>query len=340
MAKTGNRADNGETVNEATERRTTNIGRRAVLTGGAVAAAIAAAAALSAAGAAAQPMHDQGAAREFAGKSVFITGGARGIGLATAKVFAAAGADIALFDVATPNLAHVQYPLASDQDLELARSTVEALGVRCLSFKGDVRDYDAQRRAMETVAERFGSLDVVVVNAGISQIGRMEEFSSEEISTVFEINVSGAVKTTQAAVSIMQPQNSGRIVYISSALGRMGNELFPVYTSTKWALIGIAKSAALSYGRSNILCNVVAPGLADTPLANNPVVLGRMMPNVENPTFQMVSEMLEPGNPIPVGHVEPEDVAHAVKFFASEGTSKVTGEVFDVSYGSLARSIA
>ncbi len=340
MGNGGNRTDNGDAKNRAPGSGPANVGRRAVIAGGAVAAAIAAPAALGVAGAAAQPMNSEGADKEFAGKSVFITGGARGIGLATAKAFAEAGADIALFDVATPSLAHVQYPLASEQDLERARSEIESLGVRCLTFKGDVRDLSAQRTAMEAVAARFGGLDVVVVNAGISQIGRMEEFSSEEISTVFEINVSGAVKTTQAAVSIMQPQNAGRIIYISSALGRMGNELFPVYTSTKWALIGIAKSAALSYGRSNILCNVVAPGLADTPLANNPVVLGRMMPNVENPTFQMVSEMLEPGNPIPVGHVEPEDVANAVKFFASESTSKVTGEVFDVSYGSLARSIA
>jgi NAD(P)-dependent dehydrogenase (short-subunit alcohol dehydrogenase family) len=120
----------------------------------------------------------------------------------------------------------------------------------------------------------------------------------------------------------------------------MGNELFPVYTASKWAVIGFAKSAALSYGQYNILCNTVAPGLADTPLADNAFMLGRLLPDTPNPTFEMVSEMLKPGNPIPVGHVDPIDVARAVLFFAGPSTGKVTGEVFDLSYGSLARSIA
>ncbi|MEL7238136.1 MAG: SDR family oxidoreductase, partial [Planctomycetota bacterium] len=132
----------------------------------------------------------------------------------------------------------------------------------------------------------------------------------------------------------------GRIIYISSALGRMGNELFPVYTSTKWAMIGVAKSAALCYGKSNILCNVVAPGLVDTPLANNPFVLSKMMPGVENPTFEAVASSGVASSTLNVAHLEAEDVAKAVVFFAGEATAKVSGEVFDLSYGSLARSIA
>jgi NAD(P)-dependent dehydrogenase (short-subunit alcohol dehydrogenase family) len=278
--------------------------------------------------------------QELEGKTAFITGGARGIGLATAEELAKAGANIVLYDIASPTLPHVQYPLAAGRDFEQAKARVEALGVRCLTFKGDVRDRDAQARAMDQAVKAFGSLDIAVANAGISQAGAIEEFSSEDISTVFEINVAGAIKTTQAAVGFMKPQGSGRIIFISSALGRMGNELFPIYTSTKWAMIGFAKSAALSYGKFNILCNTIAPGLANTPLADNDFMLRKLLPDEPNPTFEMVSEMLRPGNPIPVGHVEPVDVAKAVLFFAGSATSKVTGEVFDVSYGSLARSIA
>ncbi|MEO1038424.1 MAG: SDR family NAD(P)-dependent oxidoreductase [Pseudomonadota bacterium] len=341
MAKTPNTSNNESSNPGSAADTPTGMGRRAILTGGAIAAAIAAPVALGMGGAAAAQTAENGeASGEFAGKTVFITGGARGIGLATAEAFARGGADIALFDVATRNLSHVQYPLSSEQDLTNAKSTIEALGARCMIFRGDVRSYTSQLNAMQQVVDTVGSLDILVVNAGVSQVGAMEDFSADEISTVYEINVAGAIKTTQAAVQFMKPQNSGRIIYISSALGRMGNELFPVYTSTKWALIGVAKSAALSYGRSNILCNVVAPGLANTPLADNEFILSRMMPGAENPTFQALSEMLAPGNPIPVGHVEPEDVADVVKFFASEGASKITGEVFDVSYGSLARSIA
>lgn len=289
----------------------------------------------------AEPDRDQALKnQELEGKTAFITGGARGIGLATAEELAKAGANIVLYDVASRTLPHVQYPIATDRDLEQAKARVEAFGVRCLTFKGDVRDRDAQARAMGEAVKAFGSLDIAVANAGISQAGAIEEFSSEEISTVFEINVAGVIKTTQAAVEFMKPQGSGRIIYISSALGRMGNDLFPVYTSTKWAVIGFAKSAALSYGKFNILCNTISPGLANTPLADNDFMLRKMMPDKPNPTFAMLSEMLQPGNPIPVGHVEPVDVAKAVLFFSGSATRKVTGEVFDVSYGSLARSIA
>lgn len=277
---------------------------------------------------------------ELTGKVAFITGGARGIGLSTAEELAKAGADIALYDVATRDLPHVQYPLSTTRDLQRAKARIEALGVRCLTFQGDVRDGARQHEAMQQTATTLGSLDLVVANAGVSQAGAIEDFSSDEINTVFEINVAGAVKTTQAAVRIMKPQGGGRIIYIASALGRMGNELFPVYTATKWAIIGFAKSAALSYGRDNILCNTIAPGLANTPLADNEFILRKMMPDVANPTFAMLSDMLEPSNPIAVGHVEPIDVAKAVRFFCGEGTAKVTGEVLDVSYGSLARSIA
>lgn len=275
----------------------------------------------------------------LAGQTAFITGGARGIGLASAEELARAGADIALFDIATPRVAHVQYPLATEDDLARAKARIEALGVRCLTFKGDVRDGAAQERAMAETVATLGSLDIVVANAGVSQAGQIEEFSAEDISTVFEINVAGVVKTTQAAVPHMRAQGGGRIIYISSGLGRVGNALFPVYTPTKWAVIGFAKSAALSYGRDNIMCNVVAPGLVRTPLADNPVILRKMLPNDPNPTFDAVSALLEPGNPIAVGHHEVEDVSKAVLFFAGDATARMTAEVLDVSYGSSARNM-
>ncbi|WP_299285008.1 hypothetical protein [uncultured Tateyamaria sp.] len=91
--------------------------------------------------------------------------------------------------------------------------------------------------------------------------------------------------------------------------------------------------------RDNIMCNVVAPGLVRTPLADNDFILGKMLPNDPNPTFDAVSALLEPGNPIPVGHHEVEDIAKAVMFFAGDATKNMTAEVLDVSYGSAARNI-
>ncbi|MEO1292376.1 MAG: SDR family NAD(P)-dependent oxidoreductase, partial [Pseudomonadota bacterium] len=220
-----------------------------------------------------------------------------------------------------------------------AQVAVEAHGVRCMTYRGDVRSLQDQQAAMQQAVDRFGSLDIVVANAGVSQAGRIEEFSAEDISTVFEINVAGVVKTTQAAVPHMRRQGGGRIIYIASGLGRQGNNLFPVYTPTKWAVIGFAKSAALSYGSDNIMCNVVAPGLVRTPLADNSFVLSKMMPNNPNGTFDDISALIAPSSPIGIGHHEPEDVAMAVKFFCGDATARMTAEVLDVSYGSSARNI-
>ena len=317
-----------------------NLDRRRVLAAGLGAAAVVAPTILGVGAAAAQSPGNTSGRKELSGKTAFITGGARGIGLACGEALAAQGANIALFDIAEANIPNVQYPLASEHDLREAKSRIEALGVQCLTFKGDVRNLEAQKLAMKNTVDKFGSLDIVVANAGVSQAGTIEEFSDDDISTVFEINVGGVIKTTQAAAPFMQQQNGGRIIFISSALGRMGNELFPIYTPTKWAVIGFAKSAALTYGKSNILCNVVAPGLVDTPLADNPTVLSKLMPGVDNPTFGAVAEAGLASSPLNVAHLEVEDVAHAVAFFAGEKTSKVSGEVFDVSYGSLSRSIA
>lgn len=313
------------------------MSRRQMLRIGTIgAAAVAASTVMSAR----QSMAQSGTApKELSGKTAFVTGGARGIGLASAEELARAGANIVLFDIATPHVPNVQYPLASPDDLAKAKARVEAHGVRCLTVQGDVRSLQAQQDAMAQAVETFGGLDIVLANAGVSQAGRIEEFTAEDISAQYEINVAGVVKTTQAAVPHLRVQGGGRLIYISSGLGRVGNDLFPVYTSTKWAVIGFAKSAALSYGHDNIMCNVVAPDLVRTPLADNPVILGKMLPNDPNPTFDAISAILEPGNPIPVGHHEVEDIAKAVMFFAGDATKNMTAEVLDVSYGSAARNI-
>ncbi len=315
--------------------------RRDMIKKGAIGAAALAASTVLGTGVAQVSKRDQNPVNyQLSGKTAFITGGARGIGLAIAEEMAKSGANIVLFDIASGKIPHVGYAVANARDLQSAKAKIEALKVKCLAIKGDVRRRGDLENAMKQAVASLGSLDIVVANAGVTQVGAIEEFSPEEISVVYDINIEGVVKTIQAAAPIMKQQKSGKMIFISSALGRMGNELFPIYASSKWAVIGIAKSAALSYGRDNILCNVVSPGLVRTKFADNAYVLGKMMPNDPAPTFDKVSEMLRPGNPIDVGHLEPEDVAKAVMIFATDATSKVTGEVFDVSYGSLARSIA
>ncbi len=276
---------------------------------------------------------------ELSGKTAFITGGARGIGLASAEAMARAGADIVLFDIAAGSLPHVAYPLPGAADLAAAQARIEALGAACMTYRGDVRSLADLQAAMARAVDRYGSLDIVLANAGVGHAGAIEGATAGEISTLYEVNVGGVMKTTQAAVPHLRAAGGGRIIYISSGLARTGNDIFGVYGSTKWAVNGFAKSAAIAYGRDNIMCNVVAPGLVRTPFADNAAVLGTMMPDAASPTFDDVSAMLEPFNPIAVGHLEPEEVAQSVMFFTAEATRHMTGEVLDVSYGSAARSI-
>jgi NAD(P)-dependent dehydrogenase (short-subunit alcohol dehydrogenase family) len=274
---------------------------------------------------------------DMKGKTAFITGGARGIGLAVGVEMAKAGANIVIYDIATEDISNVGYKLSSDKDLEQAKRTIEKIGSKCLVIKGDVRNRRDIETAMSKAVTDFGSLDFVVANAGITQAGAIEDFSEEEIKVVFDINVEGVIKTTQAAAPIMKKQKSGRIIYISSGLGRVGNELFPIYTASKWAVIGFAKSAALSYAKDNITCNVICPALVNTKLANNPYILQKMAPH--NPTMEAVGNMLKAGNPIARGYYEPIDIAKAVMIFTGEATAYVTGEVFDISLGMAARNI-
>ncbi|MDV3349594.1 SDR family NAD(P)-dependent oxidoreductase [Leptothoe sp. LEGE 181152] len=272
---------------------------------------------------------------EFTGQCAFITGGARGIGYACAEEFAKAGANIVLYDIAG-NLDAVNYPLATEQDLATAKSNIEALGVKCLAIKGDVRDSTKLKESVARTVREFGRLDILVVNAGVTQVGVLDEFPDEEVQTVIDINLIGAVKTTQAALPIMRRQNAGRIVMISSILGRLGNENFSVYSSTKWGLIGFAKSTALAMAKHNVTCNAVCPGWVRTTLADNDYMLNAISP--ENPNFDAVEAAAEASyHPLPMGAYEPVDVARVVKMFCGQATAMITGEVFDISQGQNAR---
>lgn len=271
---------------------------------------------------------------EFTGQCAFITGGARGIGYACAEEFAKAGANIVLYDIAG-NIDTVKYPLATEQNLATAKSNIEALGVKCIAIKGDVRDSGKLKESVALAVREFGRLDILVVNAGITHVGVLDEFSDDEVQTVIDINLTGAIKTTQAALPIMRRQNAGRIVMISSILGRIGNEDFSVYASTKWGLIGLAKSTALAMAKHNVMCNAVCPTWVRTKLADNDYVLNAVSPN--NPTFEAVMEVAKAMNPIPIGAYEPVDVARVVKVLCSQDTALITGEIFDISAGANAR---
>ena len=299
--------------------------RRAVMTGAAglgVTAGLAAAA--STAEAADTPP------QEFAGKTAFITGGARGIGYACAEALAAAGANIVLYDVAGP-IEHVRYPLATPEDLATAKASIEALGVGCIAIQGDVRDGAKQKEAVARTIEEFGGLDMAVANAGITQIGPVDIFSEAEIDVVLDINLAGAIKTVQAVVPVLRDRNAGRIVLMSSVTGRAGSEYFPIYSASKWGMIGLAKSTARLLGSHNVTCNAVCPSLVHTKLLDNDYILNALSP--DNPSMEAFHAGARQRHILPVGLFGAEHVANTVKFLCSDAAAMITGDVFDIAAG-------
>ncbi len=310
--RNGNSSKNGETS------------RRVLLTG----AAGLGAAAFTMGQAHAQEEGGQG---ELAGKTAFVTGAARGIGRASAEALAAGGANVVLFDVAQ-QIPEVPYPLANTDDLEEAKAAVEAHAVKAIAITGDVRDHAAQKQAVDQAVAEFGGLDFVVANAGITQIGALESFDENALSLIIDINLKGVIKTLQVATPILRNQKSGRIVTLSSVTGRAGSASFPVYSATKWGVIGITKSAALALGPHNVTCNAICPTLVHTKLLDNEYILSNIVPG-QKLTFEQFNEGAKGRHILPVGLYEPSHVGDCVRFLCGPQAELVSGDVFDIGAG-------
>ena len=309
--------------------------RRSFLTGAAATATGIGMAAAAGCDPAPGPMDPDGNAspgcRDFEGKTAFVTGGARGIGLGTAKELARAGANIVLYDVAQ-QIDLVRYPLATAADLEAARAEIEELGVGCLAIQGDVRDGAKQAQAMAQAVEAFGSIDFIIVNAGVTQLGPLDLLSDDEIALVLDINLAGAMKTIKAAAPFLREQNSGRVVLVSSVTGRGGTAFFPVYSASKWALIGLTKGTAEMLGPHNVTVNAVCPDIVRTGLLENDYILGTFSP--DDPTWEAFDAVAQQAHPLPVGGLDPSEVGRLIAFICSEEARYISADVFDIQAGS------
>lgn len=289
----------------------------------------------AAASAETQAAYAEGHTGNFAGKTAFVTGAARGIGLACAEELAKGGANVVLYDIASQPT-EVPYPLATAEDLAAAQTTIEGYGVGCLAISGDVRDASALKAAVEQTITEFGSMDFLIVNAGITQPGRLGSFSEEQIKTIMDINLVGSIHTIQAALPQMQSQNSGRIVLMASVTGRQGSDNFPLYGATKWAMIGLTKSTALTVAGNNITVNAICPTLVNTKLLDNEYVLNALAPG-QGVTFEQFDEIAKTIHPMPVGFYEPIEIGKAAVFLCSDAAQYISGEVLDVGAAANAR---
>lgn len=242
---------------------------------------------------------------DLSGQVALVTGGARGIGRTVAETLAAAGAKIAVVDVNPETLA----------------STVEALraaGGTAESFVCDVTNSERVNQVIEEVIEKLGGLDILVNNAGITRDNLLMRMKDDQWDAVIAINLKGTFLFTRAATRPMMKARRGRIINIASVSGLMGNPGQANYSASKAGVIGLTHTTAKELASRNITVNAVAPGFIATEMA---AALGEeMLEQIKKET--------------PLGRLgEPQDVADAVLFLASEAASFITGHVVVVDGG-------
>ncbi len=265
---------------------------------------------------------------EFSGRVAFITGAAHGQGRATALAFAREGASVAAFDIARP-MSYPGYPMGSADDLQSLAAACRELGAECLSFTGDVRDDAAVTSAVDATVERFGRIDVLFNNAGICAYGLAHELTEEAWDSMLDINLKGAWLVARRVIPVMIRQRSGAIINNSSVAGLRGMGRLSHYAASKWGLTGLTKSWAIELAAYGIRVNSVHPTGVNTPMNDGLAALEGLTP-------REIAER-SAGNLLPVPWIEPEDVAHAVLYLASDRARYMTGAPLVLDAGLLSR---
>jgi NAD(P)-dependent dehydrogenase (short-subunit alcohol dehydrogenase family) len=235
------------------------------------------------------------------------------------------------------DLATVGYPLATGDDLAETVRLVEEQGRSCLSAVADVRDLDAMITFVDEAVAALGSVDILVANAGVSTLGSICTMDATQWSETIDTNLTGVFNAMRAAAPYMRRQRWGRMIGISSMMGRSSNPGIPAYVASKWGVIGLCKSVAFELAAFGVTVNAVAPGNVSTPMIHNDVLYGLMRPDLAAPTADDVAPGLAALHVQPVPWLEPEEVTAAVVFLASEAARHITGSVIDVDAGASAR---
>ncbi len=265
----------------------------------------------------------------LAGKVAVVTGAARGQGRAHAVRMAAEGADVIAIDIAGPLPASVRYESARPQDLADTVAHVQAAGGRVVSAAVDIRDLDGLRAAVDGGVAEFGRLDVIVANAGICVPAPWNEITPESFRDVIDTNVTGTWNTVMAgAQHIIDGGRGGSIILISSYAGMKIQPFMVHYTASKHAVTGMARAFAAELGRHNIRVNSVHPGPVNTPMGGGDMVAALFSAMETNPGLANM------GTPfLPTWAAEPEDIADAVCWLASDESRMVTGTRLSIDQG-------
>ena len=235
----------------------------------------------------------------------FITGASRGIGRATALRLCRSGFQIV---VASPEL----------ENNELVAAEVRAAGGTAITLDFNLTSLDSIKQGVAAALKEFGKIDVLVNNAGITRDGLAVRMKPEDWQLVLQINLTGAFQTTQQVLPGMMRERWGRIINVASVVGQMGNAGQANYVASKAGIIGLTKSLAQELASRSITVNAVAPGFIETDMTAklSQEVRDRMMAAVPLKRFG-----------------QPEDVANAVNFLASDDAAYITGHVVNINGG-------
>ena len=244
------------------------------------------------------------------GKTAIVTGAARGIGKAIALKFASEGANIAFTDLVLND------DMAAG--LEATRQEIEALGVVCKAYAGNAADFAETEATCKHVKEDFGSIDVLVNNAGITKDGLMLRMTEQQWDAVINVNLKSAFNFIHACSPIMLRQRSGSIINMSSVVGVHGNAGQCNYSASKAGMIGLAKSIAQELGPRGIRANAVAPGFIETAMT-------AQLPEEVRADWMKKIPLRRGG--------QVEDIANVCTFLASDMSSYVTGQVIQIDGG-------
>ena len=239
-------------------------------------------------------------------KTAIVTGGSRGIGRATAIELSKMGMNVAV-------IFHGNQEKADETVAACKANGVEAIAIKC-----DVKVMAEVQIAIENVMETFGSVDVLVNNAGVTKDGLLLRMSEEDFDAVVDTNLKGCFLFSKACAAIMMKQRSGKIINIASIVGLKGNAGQANYAASKAGIIGFTKSLAKELGSRGITVNAVAPGFVETDMTD------------------VLSDKVKEAflNMVPLKRTaKPEDIANAIGFLASEKADYITGQVLTVDGG-------
>jgi len=241
-------------------------------------------------------------------KTALITGASRGIGKGIALEYAKQGANVAFTFNASVEAA---------KELE---KELESFGIKAKGYQSNAAEFDAAQELVSEVLKDFGSLEILINNAGITKDNLLLRISEEDFDKVIEVNLKSVFNLTKAVLRPMLKQRAGSIINMSSVVGVKGNAGQTNYAASKAGILGFTKSVALELGSRNVRCNAIAPGFIET----------EMTAKLDPKTVEGWRDAI----PLKRGGT-PEDVANACVFFGSDLSGYITGQTLNVDGGML-----